>query len=121
MLQTGPFGSQLKQDEYSDHGVPVVMPKDIENGRVNKDTVARVPDATAERLHRHKIRANGIVLPRRGTVTKRAFIGPDEEGWLCGTGCIKIEATGQRVWPKYLYYYLGTAASVDWLKKGDYN
>ena len=93
------------------------MPKDIENGRINGKTVARVPEATADRLSRHKIRTNGIVLPRRGAITKRAFVGPDEEGWLCGTGCIKIEATGRRIWPKYLYYYLGTAESVDWLEK----
>ena len=117
LLQTGPFGSQLKQAEYTDYGVPVVMPKDIENGQVNSETVARVPQSTADRLSRHKIRVNGIVLPRRGAVTKRAFIGPDEEGWLCGTGCIKIETTGRRIWPKYLYYYLGTAESIDWLEK----
>ena len=117
LLQTGPFGSQLKQTEYAGQGIPVIMPKDIENGRINEKTVARVPEATADRLSRHKIRINGIVLPRRGAITKRAFVGPDEEGWLCGTGCIKIEATGRRIWPKYLYYYLGTAESVDWLEK----
>ena len=117
LLQTGPFGTQLKQAEYTEYGVPVIMPKDIENGEVNTDTVARVPEATANRLSRHKIRAYGIVLPRRGAITKRAFIRPDQEGWLCGTGCIKIEATGRRIWPKYLYYYMGVTESVDWLEK----
>ena len=117
LLQTGPFGSQLKQAEYTEYGIPVVMPKDIENGNVNTKTVARVPEATADRLSRHKIRAYGIVLPRRGAITKRAVIRPDQEGWLCGTGCIKIEATGRRIWPKYLYYYMGAMESVDWLEK----
>ena len=32
VLQTGPFGSQLKQAEYAEYGIPVIMPKDIENG-----------------------------------------------------------------------------------------
>ena len=117
LLQTGPFGSQLKQAEFTNSGIPVIMPKDIENGQVNTKTVARVPEATADRLSRHKIRAYGIVLPRRGSITKRAFIRPDQEGWLCGTGCIKIETTGRRIWPKYLYYYMGTMESVDWLEK----
>ena len=58
LLQTGPFGSQLKQAEYADQGVPVIMPKDIENGRINGETVARVPEATADRLSRHKMRTN---------------------------------------------------------------
>lgn len=117
VLQSGPFGSQLKQAEYAEYGIPVVMPKDIENGQVNTKTVARVPEAIADRLSRHKIQAHGIVLPRRGAITKRAFMRPDQEGWLCGTGCIKIEVTGRRIWPKYLYYFLGTTNSIDWLEK----
>lgn len=96
VLQTGPFGSQLKQAEYASDGVPVIMPTDIENGEVNESTVARVPETTVERLSRHKIKAGGIVLPRRGAITKRAFIRPEQDGWLCGTGCIKIEVKGRR-------------------------
>ena len=118
VLQTGPFGSQLKQADYASDGVPVIMPTDIENGEVNERTVARVPETTVERLSRHKIRAGcGIVLPRRGAITKRAFIRSDQEGWLCGTGCIKIELNGRRIWPRYLYYYLGLKNSVDWLER----
>ena len=117
ILQTGPFGSQLKQAEYSDSGIPVIMPKDIRNGEVVSETVARVPEATADRLSRHRIAMNGIVLPRRGEVSKRAFIGEQQAGWLCGTGCIKIETSGVRIWPKYLYYYLGAQGSVEWLER----
>lgn len=117
VLQSGPFGSQLKQAEYAEHGIPVVMPKDIGNGVVMTQTVARVSEATADRLSRHKIAANGIVLPRRGDITKRVFISEAQAGWLCGTGCLKIETTGTRIWPKYLYYYLGAPASVQWLER----
>lgn len=117
LLQTGPFGSQLKQSEYSADGVPVIMPKDIHNGSVSIDTVARVPEATAERLARHRVALNGIVLPRRGEITKRAFIGERQAGWLCGTGCLKIEARGRTIWPRFLYYYLGTPTSVEWLAR----
>jgi type I restriction enzyme, S subunit len=117
VLQTGPFGSQLHQSDYTSQGIPVIMPKDIHNGEVLAETVARVSEATADRLSRHRIATNGIVLPRRGEVTKRAFIHEDQTGWLCGTGCLKIESTGKHVWPKFLYYYLGTPSSVEWLKR----
>ena len=117
VLQTGPFGSQLKQAEYSDEGIPVIMPKDIRNGEVVTETVARVSEATANRLARHRIAINGIVLPRRGEVTKRAFIDEQQAGWLCGTGCIKIETKGLRVWPKFLYYLLGAPRSIEWLER----
>ena len=117
VLQTGPFGSQLKQAEYADEGVPVIMPKDIRNGEVVTETVARVSEEKADRLARHRVAINGIVLPRRGEVTKRAFIGEQQAGWLCGSGCIKIETTGLRIWPKYLYYFLSAPGSIEWLER----
>ena len=39
-IQTGPFGSQLHQSDYSVIGIPVVMPKDIIAGnRRNRQTL----------------------------------------------------------------------------------
>ena len=117
VVQTGPFGSQLKQSEYTDEGIPVIMPKDIRDGGVSIESVARVPEATAHRLSRHRVAPNGIVLPRRGEITKRAFIREQQAGWLCGTGCIKIETNGLRVWPKFLYYFLGAPNTTGWLER----
>ena len=53
LIQTGPFGSQLHQRDYTDHGVPVVMPKDIRAGRIDESTVARVSEHKARELARH--------------------------------------------------------------------
>ena len=35
IIQTGPFGSQLHQYDYSTDGIPVVMPKDTIDGLIN--------------------------------------------------------------------------------------
>ena len=32
-IQTGPFGSQLHKSDYSVDGIPVVLPKDIVDGK----------------------------------------------------------------------------------------
>jgi type I restriction enzyme S subunit len=117
LVQTGPFGSQLHQSDYSADGIPVIMPTDISDGRVSMNRIAYVPDATSNRLARHKLKPRTIVLPRRGEITKRAFIQEEQEGWLCGSGCLKIEVHDSEVVPEYLYYYLDQHKSVQWLEQ----
>lgn len=117
LIQTGPFGAQLKQSEYTDEGVPVIMPTDISDGRVNMARIARVPETTAARLARHRIKPDTIVFPRRGEITKRAYVTEEQSGWVCGTGCLKIEAPQSIIFPKFLYYQMGTDDSIDWLQK----
>ena len=91
LIQTGPFGSQLHQSDYSEEGVPVVMPKDIRGGRVDEDGIARVPETKAQELSRHSLKPGSIVFPRRGEISKCAYIDEAQAGFLCGTGCVKIE------------------------------
>jgi type I restriction enzyme S subunit len=117
LIQTGPFGSQLHQSDYVPDGIPVIMPKDITDGRVDAASVARVSEATANRLSRHQLRPRTIVLPRRGEITKRAFIRDDQAGWLCGTGCLQIALEGKHLLPEFLYYYMEQGAIVRWLEQ----
>ncbi len=117
LIQTGPFGSQLHESDYETDGIPVIMPKDIIDGRVDVKSVARVSEETAHRLDRHRLKPRTIVLPRRGEITKRAFIEDEQEGWLCGTGCLKIELTGKLLVPEYLYYFMEQAHVVRWLEQ----
>lgn len=116
-VQTGPFGSQLHEHEYQPEGVPVIMPKDIMDGRVDATSVARIAEATASRLQRHRLQPRTIVLPRRGAITKRAFIREDQEGWLCGTGCLQIVLGDSPLQPEFLYYYMEQAEASRWLEQ----
>ena len=43
-VRTGPFGSQLHESDYSPSGIPVVMPKDIIEGKISELSIARVSD-----------------------------------------------------------------------------
>ncbi len=117
LIQTGPFGSQLKQAEYTKHGVPVVMPRDILGGRINTDSIARVSETKSEQLSRHRLTKGTIVFPRRGDIGKCALVTSVEEGFLCGTGCIKIEPPREKLNSDFLYYYLIQAHITEWLER----
>ena len=106
-IQTGPFGSQLHEADYSDEGVPVVMPKDLIGFRIRTDSIARIPEATADKLSRHRMQPGDIVYGRRGDIGRRAFVMSHQTGWFCGTGCLRIRPNPRLVDGWFLFNYLG--------------
>ena len=116
-IQTGPFGSQLHQSDYSESGTPVVMPKDLINGRISTESIARVAENHVERLSRHKILPGDILYSRRGDVGRCAFSTEKEADWLCGTGCLRVTIDREKANPKFVFYQLQTAKSVGWVEK----
>lgn len=111
-IQTGPFGSQLHASDYVEDGVPAIMPQNIVDARVDTTGIARITEADAERLDRYRVRAGDIVYSRRGDIRRRALITSMEDGWLCGTGCLRIRP-GPRVDSRFLFFYLGHPAVQD--------
>ena len=116
-IQTGPFGSQLHQSDYSESGTPVVMPKDLAGGKIVTDSIARVPAIHVERLCQHKITPNDILYSRRGDVGRCAFATYKEAGWLCGTGCLRVTIDKDKANPKFVFYQLQTSGSIGWVEK----
>lgn len=115
-IQTGPFGSQLHQSDYSEEGTPVVMPKDIINGIISEDSIARVSDDHVARLARHKVQEGDILYARRGDVGKCAYVTKEEKGWLCGTGCLKVTIDNRKANPKFVFFQLQKPSTIAWVK-----
>jgi len=107
IIRTGPFGTQLHQSDYSEEGTPVVMPQNIADGKVSVEDIARIRNEDVNRLLNHRLQVGDIVYGRRGDIGRRALITKKEEGWLCGTGSLRISLGKTVIDPKFLYYYLG--------------
>ena len=116
-IQTGPFGSQLHQSDYSEEGIPVVMPKDIVNGCISETSIARVEDNHVKRLSRHVISEGDIIYARRGDVGKCAYATKPQAGWLCGTGCLRVTINPQMAVPKFVFFQLQKQETIGWVEK----
>ena len=114
-IQTGPFGSQLHQSDYSVIGIPVVMPKDIIAGNIEEASIARVEQHHIDRLSRHMISYGDILYARRGDVGKCAFIKQNQEGWLCGTGCLRVTINPDMANPKFVFFQLQKQETIGWI------
>ena len=114
-IQTGPFGSQLHQSDYSETGFPVVMPKDLINGHISEKSIARVDASHVERLSKHKIQIGDILYSRRGDVGRCAFATEKEKDWLCGTGCLRVTIDTEQAIPQFVFYLLQMPDTVGWV------
>ena len=115
-IQTGPFGSQLHTTDYVEQGAPVVMPTNIIDSRISESGIARVGPRDVERLAQHKLNVGDIVFSRRGDVTKNALIRPNQIGWLCGTGCLKVRLGDESLASaRFVSYYLQHPETLEWL------
>jgi type I restriction enzyme, S subunit len=115
IIRTGPFGSQLHQSDYQDEGLPVIMPKDIVDGKVSVEGITRIGDKDIARLSQHRLQKGNIVYGRRGDIGRRALITEREAGWLCGTGCLRVSLGESVLDPIFLYYYLGESKVIAWI------
>ncbi len=114
-VQTGPFGSQLHASDYIDTGIPVVMPQDMKDGTIVCDRIARVDSSHVERLSQHKLRVGDVVFSRRGDVGRFAVVTEREQGWLCGTGSIRIRLNSPDVHVGFVRQYLQQDVVGQWL------
>ena len=115
-IQTGPFGSQLHQSDYSEIGTPVVMPKDLINGQITESSIARVDDSHVVRLSKHQIENGDIIYSRRGDVGRCAYATKKEQGWLCGTGCLRVTIDNTKAVSKYVFYQLQKQETIGWVE-----
>ncbi|HUV95474.1 MAG TPA: restriction endonuclease subunit S [Anaerolineae bacterium] len=114
-LQTGPFGSQLHSSDYSPGSIPVINPSHMQDGHIKPDMDVAVDQATWERLARHELHAGDIVFARRGELGRCALVTQKEQGWLCGTGSLRMRPKVEMVYPPFLVRALSTRGISDWL------
>lgn len=115
-VQTGPFGSQLHQSDYVAYGIPSIMPVNIGNRLdIITDKIVYVSEEDADRLKKYRVKEGDIVYSRRGDVEKCAYIGTKENGWLCGTGCLRIRIDMTMAHPRFVAYYLSTEEVKSWI------
>ncbi|MGV7472233.1 restriction endonuclease subunit S [Mycobacterium kansasii] len=113
LVQTGPFGSQLKSDEYVDGGVPVINPSHLVAGEIVPDQRIAVGEGKAKDLARHAFQIGDVVVARRGELGRCAVVDAASAGFLCGTGSALIRPSIGRVLPRFLALTFGSRRNRD--------
>ena len=106
-IQTGPFGSQLHQEDYVQIGTPIVTVEHLGENRILHEGVPRVSDADRDRLARYMLRKGDIVFSRVGSVDRRALVRDEEDGWMFSGRCLRVRPDPTKIDSQYLSYFFG--------------
>lgn len=89
-IRIGPFGTALHKEDYINGGIPVINPQHIKQNSVFPSAKTTVSEIKANELVSYRLKANDIIMGRRGEMGRTAAITKKEEGWICGTGSIRF-------------------------------
>lgn len=115
-LQTGPFGSQLKAEDYVDEGVPIVMPVDLTPEGMDFLGAKKAPTFKVRELARHILRPNDVLFARRGEIGRCGLYLEGNPVALCGTGCLRARLDTKKIDPVLAYFLIQSRQARDWLR-----
>ncbi len=113
-IQTGPFGSQLKNEQYITGGTPVVTVEHIKNFRIDNFTYPSVSLHDKERLARYLLNEGDIIFTRVGSVDLSAYVQPHQHGWMFSSRMLRVRPD-QRVDSRFLSYFFQQKSFRDYI------
>lgn len=106
-VQTGPFGSQLHQEDYVEIGTPIVTVEHLGNRKFTEQNLPMVSDKDKERLLKYVLQKGDIVFSRVGSVDRCSHVDEKHSGWMFSGRCLRVRPN-ENVNSDYLYYFFTT-------------
>lgn len=103
--QTGPFGSQLHEEDYVKTGTPIVTVEHLGELGFSTQNLPRVSEEDVRRLSKYRVQEGDIVFSRVGSVDRNTYVTKLEDGWMFSGRCIRVRCDNNKVNSRYLSYY----------------
>lgn len=89
-IRIGPFGTALHKEDYINNGIPVINPQHIKKNTIKPSSKITISANKAAELSSYRLKANDVIMGRRGEMGRSAAVTEKEAGWICGTGSIRF-------------------------------
>lgn len=106
----GPFGSNLKSDEYSESGIPIFRVQNVKDGKVYftpENTVYITPEKHKE-LIRSEVRSGDVVITKTGWLGNAAVITDNVGVANIRADLAGVRITSKEILPEYLAIYVNS-------------
>ena len=117
-VQTGPFGSQLHNEDYVDVGTPMITVEHIVNDKIfHSPNIPKVSDEDKQRLSKYTLKEGDIVFSKVGSVDRSAYVSPQEDGWMFSGRLLRVRGNNNLVNFHYLHYTLTKRMTKEYIKR----
>lgn len=115
----GPFGSALRNEEYTSAGIPVWTMENIAGGEFCEEGSLYISPAKYDELRSYTVQNGDILISRAGTVGRMAILATKHERSIIHSNLVRLTLDPQRCLPLYftiLMKHFGSA--IGRLKRG---
>jgi len=108
-LVDGPFGSDLKNEEYKDEGVPIIQLNNIRNGEHLFNNIKYVTEEKSRQLSKHTAVPGDLVIAKMAhPVGRSAIVKRNFEKYVIVADCIKL-SLDKNYYNRFINYTMNTA------------
>jgi len=105
----GPFGSDLKEDSYTSHGVRVIQLQNIGDGKFLGDYKIFTSEEKADQLKNCNIYPGDIIIAKMADPVARACIIPDiDKRYLMASDGIRLSVNKEKYAVKFILYAINS-------------
>ena len=110
-ISMGPFGSNIKVENFISEGIPVLNGSNLQGYRLNEDSFNYVSEEKANSLGKANAYRGDVVITHRGTLGQIIYIPNDSkyERYVISQSQFRLKLKKEIVRPDFLVYYFHTA------------
>ena len=112
-IQTGPFGAQLSNSEFTDSGVPLLTIGNVQYCGLDSRKLKYVSSSKADQLSRYRVCEGDILFARMGTVGRCCVVPKESDGWLINYHIIRVALDTSRVEPRFIHWTIQASADIE--------
>lgn len=109
-ISMGPFGSNIKVDNFIDFGVPVLNGSNLQGFKLNEDSFNYVSQEKADSLGKANAHRGDVVITHRGTLGQIVYI-PDNskfEQYVISQSQFRLKLKEEVIRPDFFVYFFHT-------------
>jgi type I restriction enzyme, S subunit len=109
-ISMGPFGSDIKVDNYVESGVPVLNGSNLSSVKLTEESFNYITEEKAKSLKKANAYRGDIIITHRGTLGQISFIPENSkfERYVISQSQFRVSVKKNKVDPEYLVYYFHT-------------